>query len=104
MGNEYGELALEVKTLPDTDPEELAELVHRLRAELLDLDVDAVQPISLIFNLPPSVLWRCAGCTACRPDMVRPPLDPLRVPLTELEDESDGRDAQCGVCPGRGVG
>jgi DDE superfamily endonuclease len=27
--------------------------------------------------------------------MTRPPLDPLRVPLTELEDESDGHDGQC---------
>jgi hypothetical protein len=44
MGNEHGELALEVKPLPDTDSEDLAELTQRLRAELLDLDVDVVGP------------------------------------------------------------
>jgi hypothetical protein len=38
MGNEHGELALEVRTLPDTDSEDLVELTQRLRAELLDLD------------------------------------------------------------------
>jgi hypothetical protein len=37
MGDEHGELALEVKILPDTDSEGLAELTQRLRAELLDL-------------------------------------------------------------------
>jgi DDE superfamily endonuclease len=31
------------------------------------------------------------GCSACHRDMTRPPLDHLRVPLTELEDESGGR-------------
>jgi hypothetical protein len=46
MGNEHGELALEVETLPDTDLEELAELTRRLRAELLDLDVDAVESMT----------------------------------------------------------
>ena len=44
MGNEHGELALEVKALPDTDSEDLAELTQRLRAELLDLDVDVMGP------------------------------------------------------------
>ena len=60
--------------------------------------------LSLIFNLP--VLKR--DCSAARPaclqDMERPPLDPLRVPSTELEDESGGRYAQCGACPGCRVG
>jgi hypothetical protein len=46
MDNEHGELALEVETLPDTDSEELAALVQRLRAELLDLDVDRVEPLT----------------------------------------------------------
>ena len=38
-----GELSVELQARPDTDGEELAHLVGRLRAELLDLDVDAVQ-------------------------------------------------------------
>ena len=42
MGNGHGELALDVKTILDTDSEDLAELTQRLGAELLDLDVDAV--------------------------------------------------------------
>ncbi len=46
MDNEQGELALEVETLPDTDAEELAALARRLRAELLDLDVDRVEPLT----------------------------------------------------------
>ena len=46
MDNEHGEVALEVKALPDADAEELAELAHRLRAELLDLDVDSVRPMT----------------------------------------------------------
>jgi hypothetical protein len=46
LDNEQGELALEVETLPDTDAEELAALVRRLRAELLDLDVDRVEPLT----------------------------------------------------------
>jgi hypothetical protein len=46
MDNEHGELALELETLPDTDSEELAALVQRLRAELLDLDVDRVEPLT----------------------------------------------------------
>jgi hypothetical protein len=46
MDNEHRELALELETLPDTDSEELAGLVQRLRAELLDLDVDRVEPLT----------------------------------------------------------
>jgi hypothetical protein len=46
MDNEHRELALELETLPDTDSEELAALVQRLRAELLDLDVDRVEPLT----------------------------------------------------------
>ena len=46
MDNEHGELALQLETLPDTDSEELAALVQRLRAELLDLDVDRVEPLA----------------------------------------------------------
>src|SRR3954449_7847301 len=30
----------------------------------------------------------CPGWAACRRDMVRPPLDPLRVPSTELEEKT----------------
>jgi hypothetical protein len=33
---------LEVRTLPDADSEDLAELIQRLPTELLDLDVAAV--------------------------------------------------------------
>lgn len=41
-----GELLIGLQAVPDADAEELAELTGRLRAELLDLDVDAVgQPI-----------------------------------------------------------
>lgn len=40
------ELSVELQAGPDTDAEELAQLAGRLRAELLDLDVDAVrQPV-----------------------------------------------------------
>jgi hypothetical protein len=46
MGYEHGELALEVESRPDTDSEELAELARRLRMELLDLDVEAVEPMT----------------------------------------------------------
>jgi hypothetical protein len=46
VGNGHSELALEVQALPDTDSERLAELTRRLRAELLDLDVDAVKPMT----------------------------------------------------------
>jgi len=38
-----GELSVELQAGPDTDTQELAQLVGRLRAELLDLDVDAVE-------------------------------------------------------------
>lgn len=40
-----GELSLELETFPDNDTEELASLVRRLRAELLDLDVLRVEPL-----------------------------------------------------------
>jgi hypothetical protein len=46
MGDQHGELALELEPGPDTDSEELAELAGRLREELLDLDVDAVDPMT----------------------------------------------------------
>jgi hypothetical protein len=46
MGYQHGELALELESRPDTDSEELAELAGRLRMELLDLDVDAVVPMT----------------------------------------------------------
>ena len=40
------ELSVELQAGPDTDAEELAQIVGRLRAELLDLDVDTVrQPV-----------------------------------------------------------
>ena len=38
-----GELSVELQAGPDADAEELARLAGRLRAELLDLDVDDVQ-------------------------------------------------------------
>jgi hypothetical protein len=38
-----GELSVELQAGPDADAEELAQLVGRLRAELLDLDVESVQ-------------------------------------------------------------
>ncbi len=37
------ELSVELQAGPDTDAEELVQLVGRLRAELLDLDIDAVR-------------------------------------------------------------
>jgi len=43
MTMESGELSVELQAAPDTDVEELTELTSRLRAELLDLDVDAVR-------------------------------------------------------------
>jgi hypothetical protein len=43
MAAGVGELSVELQAGPDTDTEELAQLVGRLRAELLDLDVDDVQ-------------------------------------------------------------
>jgi hypothetical protein len=40
------ELSVELQAGPDTDAEELAQIADRLRAELLDLDVDTVrQPV-----------------------------------------------------------
>jgi hypothetical protein len=41
MGNEHGELAVELNTLPVSTRRALAELIQWLRAELLDLDVAA---------------------------------------------------------------
>ena len=41
-----GDLSVELQAGPDTDAEELARLTGRLRAELLDLDVDAVQQLA----------------------------------------------------------
>jgi len=38
-----GELSVKLQAGPDTDAEELVQLAGRLRAELLDLDVDDVQ-------------------------------------------------------------
>jgi len=38
-----GELSVELQPGPDSDAEDLAQLVGRLRAELLDLDVDDVR-------------------------------------------------------------
>jgi hypothetical protein len=46
MDDEHGALALVVETLPDTDSEELATLTRRLRSELLDLDVDAIESMT----------------------------------------------------------
>jgi hypothetical protein len=43
MAAGVGELSVELQAGQDTDAEELAQLVDRLRAELLDLDVDDVQ-------------------------------------------------------------
>jgi Effector Associated Constant Component 1 len=42
MVAEPGELSVELQAVSDTDAEELTQLVRRLSAELLDLDVDAV--------------------------------------------------------------
>ena len=44
MTGEHSELAIELLAEPDTDDQELAELAFRLRGELLDLDVEAVEP------------------------------------------------------------
>ncbi len=41
------ELSVELQAGPDTDAEELAEIADRLRAELLDLDVDTVRQPAL---------------------------------------------------------
>jgi hypothetical protein len=46
MTVERGELTVKVEVTADTDVEELAQLTGRLRDELLDLDVDAVKPVS----------------------------------------------------------
>jgi len=43
MAAAAGELSVELQAGPDADAEELAQLAGRLRAELLDLDVDAVR-------------------------------------------------------------
>jgi hypothetical protein len=43
MSGVAGELSVGLQAGSDTDAEELAQLVDRLRADLLDLDVDAVQ-------------------------------------------------------------
>ena len=43
MADGLAELSVELQAGPDTDAEELAQLAGRLRAELLDLDVDAVR-------------------------------------------------------------
>jgi hypothetical protein len=55
--------------------------------------------LSLMFNPTSSVERACPGQTACRRDMARPPLDPLRVLLTEREDEGGGRGGQCAAGP-----
>lgn len=44
MADEHSELAIQVLADPDVDDQELAELTFRLRSELLDLDVEAVEP------------------------------------------------------------
>lgn len=46
MTEEHSELAIELLAEPDTDDQELAELAFRLRGELLDLDVEAVESAS----------------------------------------------------------
>jgi hypothetical protein len=43
MADGLTELSVELQAGPDNDAEELAQLAGRLRAELLDLDVDAVR-------------------------------------------------------------
>jgi hypothetical protein len=43
MADGLAELSVELEAGPDTDDEELAQLASRLRAELLDLDVDVVR-------------------------------------------------------------
>jgi hypothetical protein len=42
MNEGHSELAVNLMAGPDTDDHELAELAYRLRAELLDLDVETV--------------------------------------------------------------
>lgn len=43
MPTTRGELAAVLEAGPDSDPEEIAELTQRLRGQLLDLDVEAVE-------------------------------------------------------------
>jgi hypothetical protein len=47
MADGLAELSVELHAGPDTDAEELTQLTGRLRAELLDLDVDAVRQPAL---------------------------------------------------------
>ena len=44
MAGSHVQLAAVVDAGPDSDAEELAELTQRLRGQLLELDVDAVEP------------------------------------------------------------
>ena len=44
MAGSQAQLAAVVDAGPDSDAEELAELTRRLRGQLLELDVDAVEP------------------------------------------------------------
>ncbi len=44
MTEEHSELVIKLLAESDTDDQELAELAFRLQAELLDLDVEAVEP------------------------------------------------------------
>jgi len=44
VAGSQAQLAAVLDAGPDSDAEELAELTRRLRGELLDLDVDAVEP------------------------------------------------------------
>ncbi|MFI5175146.1 MAG: hypothetical protein ACHQKY_09835 [Terriglobia bacterium] len=39
------QIMLNIDAGPDTDPEDVSELTHRLRNELLELDVDGVEPV-----------------------------------------------------------
>jgi hypothetical protein len=63
MAAESGELSVKLQARPDTDAEELTHLAGRLRAELLDLDVESVQQLER--GEPPEeskgVGWRAAG-------------------------------------------
>jgi hypothetical protein len=43
VSEQRSDLAIELQPDPDTDSEELAELAFRLRSELLDLDVEAIE-------------------------------------------------------------
>jgi hypothetical protein len=44
MTEDHSELVIKLLAEPDTDDQELAELTSRLRAELLDFDVESVEP------------------------------------------------------------